>query len=489
MLGFPFWPLHPLLARLLLKTMVLRNKSQVGVVMAVRGGPATRVIVISDLHLGGAPPCMMSHTEPLEKFLRHLPTPGSDEALELVIAGDFVDFLAIPPEAAWTPDPAAAHKKLEEVMYQSSPCAPIFAALEEFVAAGHRLTVMVGNHDVEMGLPPVQEAFLRRIGAARHQVVFVDDGRAHQIGEVLIEHGNRYDDANRNDWTGLRAIASALSRREKPSDNLKVSAGSRIVEKVVCALKGRYPFIDLLQPQGELVALLLFAFEPSLLLDVDKIARVLRGGYLQNRNAQGLQPGRTRYVANRSADRHDPKLVKMFPDFYRHLRGPGERVGLREWIGIARARGKDGLWESLGGGKHLPRERLEKIRLVLRRLLLDDKSARLDGPAEQYGKAARRIIKSAKGDIKVVVMGHTHLARRIEFPEGGTYINTGTWADIIRVPSAALADGERADMALEAFLLGLKQGRGRTCVPTYADLRIEADGRASRAQLLHATVD
>ena len=36
--------------------------------------------------------------------------------------------------------------------------APIFDALRAHVEGGHRLTVMIGNHDLELTMPPVQDA-------------------------------------------------------------------------------------------------------------------------------------------------------------------------------------------------------------------------------------------------------------------------------------------------------------------------------------------
>jgi UDP-2,3-diacylglucosamine pyrophosphatase LpxH len=242
---------------------------------------------------------MMSRPERLAAFLESLPASLlDDETLELVIAGDFIDFLAIPEQASWTPDPYAARDKLVRTMTGSSVFAPVFAALARLVEAGHRITILIGNHDVELALPQVQDALLAQLGASRHQVLFVDDGRAYRIGRALIEHGNRYDGANVNDWTGLRVIASALSRGEEPPVALKVSAGSLIVENVINHIKPRYPFIDLLQPQGELVALLLVAFEPALAWQADKLARILQGKRLQGENLEGIQPGRTRNVAD-----------------------------------------------------------------------------------------------------------------------------------------------------------------------------------------------
>src|SRR5438045_2697606 len=40
---------------------------------------------------------------------------------------------------------------------------------------------------------------------------------------------------------------------------------------------------------------------------------------------------------------------------------------------------------------------LRKIRVLLRRILLNDASGRLNGPTEQYGKAAERLTKAGEG--------------------------------------------------------------------------------------------
>jgi UDP-2,3-diacylglucosamine pyrophosphatase LpxH len=184
---------------------------------------ATRVFVISDLHLGGPHPQMMSRPQVLAQFIEHVASmrPGN-EAVELVIAGDFVDFLAIEPQSSWTPDPREACAKLERTM-REPPLDVVFKALGRLLGAGHRLTVLVGNHDVEMALPPVQGALLMHLDAAPDRVRFVADDRAYRIGGALIEHGNAYDGANENDWAGLGAIAAALSRFDEPQTKLSVS--------------------------------------------------------------------------------------------------------------------------------------------------------------------------------------------------------------------------------------------------------------------------
>lgn len=60
---------------------------------------------------------MMSNAGALAGFIESLPGRRlDDEDLELVIAGDFIDFLAIEPLASWTPNETTACDKLARTM-------------------------------------------------------------------------------------------------------------------------------------------------------------------------------------------------------------------------------------------------------------------------------------------------------------------------------------------------------------------------------------
>jgi UDP-2,3-diacylglucosamine pyrophosphatase LpxH len=446
---------------------------------------ATRLIVISDLHLGGKAPTMCSQPGALAAFIDKVPsTAGADEDLELVVAGDFIDFLSITPYKSWTPDPAEAVEKLRDTMSDKS-FKPVFDSLGKLVAMGHHLTILVGNHDVEMALPQVQNAFLQGIEAGAKQVTFVDDGRAYQVGKALIEHGNRYDGSNVNDWDGLRSICSALSRNEEPMVELEISAGSVIVEKVVYAVHSRYPFINLLQPEGELTALLLLAFEPGLRWHIGKIARLLKGGYRRFDNPDGRQPPKTQNVAYSHLEERDNELAEVFGSVYEEIRTPPNNVSymeaMRDWTKILLTPQENSLSSVIEKGDAIPRDRLEQIRVAMDRILLADESHKLDGPTEQYGEAAERILALSRGSVQTVVMGHTHHARHIGDPDRARYINTGTWADTIRMPSRILTKGRHDE--LDRYLRLLKNGDGRGLVATFGDLRVERNGEVTSARL------
>jgi UDP-2,3-diacylglucosamine pyrophosphatase LpxH len=442
---------------------------------------STRLFIISDLHLGGVSHPMMSRPWRLEAFLKALPgMVQENERPELVINGDFVDFLAVRPFAAWTPEPEAATKKLKNIISSQHFC-PVFKALRELIAAGCPTTILLGNHDVELALPAVQQALLKELQARPHQVRLIDNGLPYRVGGVLIEHGNRYDGANANDWERLRLIASAQSRGEESPLALRTSFGSQFVEEHVNELKQFYPFVDLIQPQNELVALLLLAFEPMLGKDWSRICATRKAAKLTAENSEGKQPGRTYQIAASKIDDHpDEKLRTLFGQRYVELLDPSQGIALSDLWKAYRTNRKESLKELLlQKNAPVPSERLAQIRAQLCKVLLDDCSDRLNGPTEQYGLAADRLMNDVKG-VKAVVMGHTHLPRIVETKKGW-YVNTGTWIDRIRVPSEALEDG--ADEQLKAFLRDLLNDNRPDTTPMYADITLDSAGRISRLAL------
>jgi len=432
---------------------------------------------LADFLTGLSP--MMSRPGRLADFLTGLPRRVQEgESLELVIAGDFVDFLCIQPWSGWTPEPGEARDKLARTM-SGSLFKPVFDALGALVAAGGDVTILLGNHDLELALPAVQEALWKQLGAGPHRVLFLTDGRAYRVGGLLIEHGNRYDGANANDGERLRVIASARSRGESSPVELRVSAGSQLVEKVINPLKRWYPFLDLLQPQDELVALLLLAFEPALIHDWVMISQMFKGRRLQEANPRGDQPGATHQVASSPLDGPDPELQAAFGPAYDQLLRPPQQVAHSDFLRVYLQNRKDSLSSILGRGDHIPPDRLRQIRLMLRRLLRGDRTFQLDGPTGPYGEAARRLIAAGR-DVEAVIMGHTHLPRKVRMG-GGWYINTGTWIDRVRVPDEALEEG--ADEALEQFLQDLLHDQRPRCPATYAEARIGPEGKIETLEL------
>lgn len=67
--------------------------------------------------------------------------------------------------------------------------------LREFVRRGHRVVFVIGNHDLELHFPEVQEEVRRALGLAKDQQNHVRFVEWFYISneDTLIEHGNQYD--------------------------------------------------------------------------------------------------------------------------------------------------------------------------------------------------------------------------------------------------------------------------------------------------------
>ena len=214
--------------------------------------------------------------------------------------------------------------------------------------------------------------------------------------------------------------------------------------------------------------------------DIGKLAQVLKGKHLQRRT----RPVSTRHVAAELEAAKDTELESAFGEIYHKLYRVDQEVGAGGWIQMFRYSLKGSLSEIIKKGEPIPQDRLRQIQIVMKRLLLNDSSFTLDGQTGQYGKRAKELLQET---IETVVMGHTHLARHIGPLDRATYINTGTWIDLVRVPDQALRADKHGEAALTDFLRRLLCDQDvREFRPTYADLCIRSDGRVLSARLCEA---
>lgn len=187
--------------------------------------------VLSDLHLGEGKPRGghrwastedFFHDEAFERFLHYIVEKHSDDpaGAVLVLNGDIFDFLtvaAIPSDAeaaargfqispserrfGLNPTEAKSIFKLEVIARGHHR---FFEALSRFVAAGHRVELLRGNHDLELFFDGVRRRIVELLaevdgGATIEQLE--ERVRFHQLfylepGRVLIEHGHQYESTN-----------------------------------------------------------------------------------------------------------------------------------------------------------------------------------------------------------------------------------------------------------------------------------------------------
>ena len=216
-----------------------------------------QVYIISDLHLGGVYPDtdkpgargfrLCTQVQALADFINALAQkPPGRPKIELIINGDFMDFLAEkePVFPYWNPftsDTEAAIRKLEAIVQRDRL---VFDSLRRLLERGHRLVIVLGNHDVELSLFQVRRRFMSILGVeGRHDFEFVYDGEAYIVGDALVEHGNRYDKFNIVDFDGLRRVRSLLSRRQQVPEKYAFNPppGSRIVSTIINQIKEVYP--------------------------------------------------------------------------------------------------------------------------------------------------------------------------------------------------------------------------------------------------------
>src|SRR5580704_4993531 len=150
------------------------------------------VLVISDLHLGGDAKFAICTTEGqrlLAEFLDWVAAEQkTDRSIHLVVNGDSVDFLAESEFRAFTNDDNAATAKLERILDRT---AAIWKSFRRVMESGAQITFTIGNHDLELSLPGPRRLLRKTLGSGHFE--FLYDNQALRIGDVLIDHGNRYD--------------------------------------------------------------------------------------------------------------------------------------------------------------------------------------------------------------------------------------------------------------------------------------------------------
>lgn len=189
------------------------------------------IIVLSDLHLGEG----LSKNEPrysptedffydcqFENFLKflHRKYLYDPEGLVLVLNGDIFDFLTVTSTPSKEEAKArgfrvsAAERQFglnptaEKSVYKLDVIAGghkhFFRALARFVAGGHRVHILRGNHDLELYFPQVQDRLLEHLssyqdGPSKEEVAAKVEFHPWfylEPGRVYIEHGNQYDSTN-----------------------------------------------------------------------------------------------------------------------------------------------------------------------------------------------------------------------------------------------------------------------------------------------------
>lgn len=382
-------------------------------------GDVTDLYVISDLHIGGAEGFQMFRQhDALARFFRKLASLPQG-GVALVLNGDVLDFLAEKPWTKFDLDSAPARmtaivareaRRVAAAQQEGRAALNLFEELRG-VATRHLVVVALGNHDLETAHPQVK-AILS--GGAKFK--YHTDGTPviATVGgkRVVIVHGNQTDENNAVDYDELARIVDGVARPGPRFPN----TGSRIVFEVLNETKSLAPFIDLIPYENwrTPVALLLEAFPE-----------------------------------------HGARLGKL-------LKAAGLKLGLL---------GDDA--EGSPGGLEAPEAIYAQVERwyaageplpPVGELLLWGwfRGPVVDAPPSAWfdldalGSADSSIWDPRKKDGDVIIAGHTHTRRFVRDPSTGRlYMNTGTWADLIRVDDETVRNEWLFDLLIDALREGI----------------------------------
>lgn len=458
-----------------------------------------RIYIMSDWHLGGSRDedaakakgyygsQICRSADAIAEFIKWIRTraDADGEKIELVINGDMVDFLA--PEPDWTPsewiaDESVAAVRLEQIAKscRDSGRSP-FDELRELLAQGHTVTLLLGNHDVELSLLGVRRKLVELLGAEGRKFNFIYDGEACVRGRLLVEHGNRYDPFNSLDHSALRQERSHLSRGLPIEEKLRKDkfflppAGTMIVVHAINGLLATHPYLNLLKPETQAAIPLLVALRP----EIEPILNfIVKGWGIQRRKraaamASPATPKGAGYLAAGAGasaatyaslddvlkemltSEEAAQVLKTQPAGAGKMAAGDYAKGLRERVRAMFDALKSGVQDVALLSKLVMEPAEDRRRILIRaafRELRADTSFAFDRELPAYLEAARALL--ASGRFTHVVFGHTHLPKEISIVREphppGVYLNCGTWADVIALPDGV--EGGDDDAVLKRFV-------------------------------------
>jgi UDP-2,3-diacylglucosamine pyrophosphatase LpxH len=420
-------------------------------------------LVFSDVHLGSdineiaprprkRPDYLDDELAALLDHYRVTPSKSASGHWHLVVAGDFIDFVGMLIEARASAEEIGADDSgdaglgspaavaLEKLARAVDRHAIVFRALGRFVDAGHELTFVIGNHDVELHWPVVQRALREVIadgsrGSARDRIlarVHVEPIFFWAPGALFVEHGHRYDPSCVN-------AAALAPHHPKARHRMLPTLSDVLLRLIVRRVEhvdehghdgnlGFAHYVNLIVRAGTRgIGRLARAFFHAIAVAVRTWWHLLRGGLraLKRLHRRRLR----RFAAYRrigwkrmrafDALSVEPSIASLPAILSTLLLDRIALFGVTPFFVVgAFLMPASLLARAAAGLALLLLARIAHDRLVARREL--DAGRRMEARADDVARLF---------PAPFVVMGHTHAPRRVPLAHGAVYINTGTWAE------------------------------------------------------------
>jgi hypothetical protein len=296
----------------------------------------------------------------------------------------------------------------------------IFHALGRFVSAGGQLDLVMGNHDLDLAHPAVQDRFIGRLGVPSRGP-FAKGVTFHRWflylrDVVYAEHGHRYHDINVVPVPGGRDVPSVHA----PSDVPLAAYLESYLRAVRAPASGRTLARDLATLTGSLVA-------RTAQHNSNRLARTSPGDDSRLRNAAdpGLDGEALVAIDGLSARLGGKAAVRIG----RTILGPPLRLVLPYGVSAGLLglvlRGTPLVGPAVALASAAALATLVRSR---RRLWPPPRST---GYALEAAEDLRRTLESLRFAVPVYVLGHTHVPARVDLDGPGiraTYLNTGSWS-------------------------------------------------------------
>lgn len=420
--------------------------------------PCVRTLIVSDLHLSPERGCGLFRSDvEFAGFLKW--AQEQVPPARLVLAGDSLDFLV--PEMGAGPlepfDPEGAVRRVRCILDSHQEVFDGLGAIAR--TPGCTITWISGNHDPELAIPEVRAAvedrlWLRSVpGNPIHWLVAGEAFRFVAGGAtVLVAHGDLLDPWNWIDHERLQHQVRLHSRGLTARSNYRQPPGTRLVNEHALRLRPKHPWIDVLHPSRQAMYPILSEF----------VSPEDRWNYLD--------------LLKTSAERVQYSWLPIFLDGH----GP-RRI---EYAEPSREPWPRRMLTWLAGMKP-PTSRYARLIDDLQVVAAEDDSADPRAPDETMADV-ERLITYGRNDL--VILGHTHCAKsyavitdrdQVGRPRrNGLYMNTGTWAELLRLPRST-------DTALwESFLGDLERNQYTPeRLPTFVDVSEAPDGATASASL------
>ena len=440
--------------------------------------------VISDIHLGGENTGtqnfqIFKYGKRLGGFITEIAKIRPSDKVCLVLNGDIFDSLAEEGVRGYVALSETEALKMMERIYIDPSFKPVWDALETFLATSKRyLVFVIGNHDIELALPVVQN-FLKKTLAKgdseqQSRMLFATTGSGYSClvadARVYCTHGNEMDAFNWVDYNNLGQLANAMNAgRTIENRKWKPNAGTRLVVDVMNIVKKRYPFVDVLKPEAGAIAsvLLILDQETFSKIDLSDGVPVLRDFFKGKSVTRNL-------LSAYQADGFSPSPQANMEMFLSHVVGRNLNEELQSSGAASDELGllqdaedhleiEDSEYEGTGVEEQetlgwtdviLGKFGLVNKKKALRRALQDWIEEQEDFEVDHEDAYYKNIQDRIGPDIDFVITGHTHMPRAIRMKHHGFYYNTGTWIRTLKFTKACLDDKDHFENDIWPVLEG-----------------------------------